>query len=55
MNFIKKLYYDKYTKKSYSISSVDLVIDRMFANSNNGIYLDVGCNHPIKFNNTYLY
>ena len=54
MNFIKKLYYDKYTKKSYSISSVDLVIDRMFAKSNNGIYLDVGCNHPIKFNNTYL-
>ena len=54
MNFIKKLYYDKYTKKSYSISSVDLVIDRMFANSNNGIYLDIGCNHPIKFNNTYL-
>ena len=54
MNFIKKLYYEKYTKKSYSISSVDLVIDRMFANSNNGIYLDVGCNHPIKFNNTYL-
>ena len=21
---------------------------------NNGIYIDVGCNHPIKFNNTYL-
>ena len=54
MNFIKKLYYDKYTKKSYSISSVDLIIDRMYANLNNGIYLDVGCNHPIKFNNTYL-
>ena len=54
MNFIKKIYYNKYTKKSYSISNVDLVIDRMFANINNGIYVDVGCNHPIKFNNTYL-
>jgi len=54
MNFIKKIYYNKYTKKSYSISNVDLVIDRMFASINNGIYVDVGCNHPIKFNNTYL-
>jgi len=53
-NFIKKIYYDRYTKKSYSISNVDLVIDRMFASLNNGIYVDVGCNHPIKFNNTYL-
>ena len=54
MNFIKKIYYNKYTKKSYSISNVDLVIDRMFANIDKGIYVDVGCNHPIKFNNTYL-
>jgi hypothetical protein len=54
MNFIKKLYYEKYVKKSYSISNVDLIIDRMFSNLDNGIYIDVGCNHPIKFNNTYL-
>ena len=54
MNFIKKIYYEKYSKKSYSISNVDLIIDRMFSNLNNGIYIDVGCNHPIKFNNTYL-
>ena len=53
MNFIKKIYYNKYVKKSYSISNVDLVIDRMFASVNKGIYVDVGCNHPIKFNNTY--
>ena len=54
MNFIKKIYYNKYVKKSYSISNVDLVVDRMFANIDKGIYVDVGCNHPIKFNNTYL-
>jgi len=54
MNLIKKIYYEKYSKKSYSISNVDLIIDRMFSNLNNGIYIDVGCNHPIKFNNTYL-
>ena len=54
MNFFKKIYYEKYSKKSYSISNVDLIIDRMFANLKNGFYVDVGCNHPIKFNNTYL-
>jgi len=54
MNFLKKIYYEKYTKKSYSISNVDLIIDRMFSKINSGVYIDIGCNHPIKFNNTYL-
>jgi len=53
-NYLKKIYYEKYTKKSYSISNVDLVIERIFKNKNDGIYIDVGCNHPIKYNNTYL-
>ena len=51
---LKKLYYEKYSKKSYSISSVDLIIDRMFSKIKKGIFIDLGCNHPIKFNNTYL-
>ncbi len=51
---LKKIYYEKYTKKSYSISNVDLIIDRMFSKINNGSFIDLGCNHPIKFNNTYL-
>ena len=51
---LKKLYYERYTKKSYSISNVDLVIDRMFSNITSGFFVDLGCNHPIKFNNTYL-
>ena len=54
MKILKKIYYEKYTKKSYAISGVDLVIDRMFKNTKNGVYIDVGCNHPIKYNNTYL-
>jgi len=54
INFIKKIYYEKYSKKSYSISNVDLIIDRLLSNIKNGIYIDVGCNHPIKYNNTYL-
>ena len=53
-NFIEKIYYEKYSKKSYSISNVDLIVDRLLKNINNGIYIDVGCNHPIKYNNTYL-
>jgi len=28
---LKKIYYEKYTNKSYSISNVDLIINRMFS------------------------
>ena len=54
MKILKKIYYNKYSKTSYSISGVDLVIDRIFSKKKKGVYIDVGCNHPIKFNNTYL-
>ena len=54
MNILKKIYYSKYRKYSYAISNVDLIIDRKFSKIKKGIYLDVGCNHPIKYNNTYL-
>ena len=53
-NLIKKIYYEKYSKKSHSISNVDLIIDRIFRDKVKGVYIDVGCNHPIKYNNTYL-
>ena len=53
-NFFNELYYTKYSKKSYSISNVDLIIDHLLINTKKGIYIDVGCNHPIKYNNTYL-
>ena len=53
-NLLKKIYYERYSKKSYSISNVDLIIGRLFSTISKGIYLDVGCNHPIKYNNTYL-
>ena len=54
INYFKKVYYEKYSKKSYSLSNVDLVIERIFKNKKNGVFVDVGCNHPIKYNNTYL-
>ena len=53
-NFFKKIYYEKYSKKSYSLSNVDLIIERIFSKKKRGIYIDVGCNHPIKYNNTYI-
>ena len=54
MNLLKKIYYEKYTKRTYSLTGVDLIIDHLIRNISKGVYIDVGCNHPIKFNNTYL-
>ena len=54
MKILKKIYYKKYSKTSYSISGVDLIIDRIFSKIRKGVYIDLGCNHPIKYNNTYL-
>ncbi len=54
INFLKELYYKRYSKQSFSLSNVDLIIERIFQKNNKGIYVDVGCNHPIKYNNTYL-
>ena len=44
----------KYKKNSYSFNGVDLIIDYIFKNKKNGFYLDVGSQHPIANNNTYL-
>ena len=44
----------KYKKNSYSFNCVDLIINYIFKDKNNGFYLDVGSQHPISNNNTYL-
>jgi len=44
----------KYKKISYSLNAVDLIVDYIFKNKNDGFYLDVGSQHPISNNNTYL-
>ena len=44
----------KYQKKSYSLNGVDLNIDYIFKTKKNGFYLDIGAQHPISNNNTYL-
>jgi len=52
LNLYRRKY--KYKKVSYSLNAVDLIIDYIFKNKNNGFYLDVGSQHPISNNNTYL-
>ena len=52
LSLLKKKF--KSNKKSYSFGSVDLLINYYFKNKQKGIYLDVGCQHPISNNNTYL-
>ncbi len=59
-NILKILYFlsQKYLKNkpkySYSFGGVDLLINYFFRNQIEGIYLDVGCYHPINGSNTYL-
>ena len=44
----------KYQKKSYSFNGVDLVVDYIFKDKEDGFYLDIGAQHPISNNNTYI-
>jgi len=41
-------------KISYSFGGIDSLIINIFKNTNDGFYVDIGCGHPIKNNNTYL-
>ena len=43
----------KYKKISYSFNGVDLIIDYIFKDKNDGTYLDIGAQHPISNNNTF--
>jgi len=53
---ILKIFYKNYSTKNfyYSFSGVDSIVEKIFKNQNNGFYIDVGCQQPIKNNNTYL-
>ena len=41
-------------KKSFSQGSMDLILNIIFRDQRSGVYVDVGCQHPIKNNNTFL-
>tara|TARA_B100001057_G_scaffold116241_1_gene114775 strand:- start:1235 stop:1930 length:696 start_codon:yes stop_codon:yes gene_type:complete len=52
LSILKKKFYSQ--KQSYSFGGCDLLIDYIFKFKKNGFYLDVGCQHPVSNNNTYL-
>ena len=63
LNFIEKIHilqniYLKnkffFKKKTYSMHGEDLVVEKYFKETVNGFYVDLGCYHPIKHNNTML-
>ena len=52
ISILKRKY--KYKKTSYSLNGVDLIIDYIFKDKKKGFYLDIGAQHPISNNNTFL-
>ena len=41
-------------RKFYSQSKEDIFVLKYFKNKNRGFYVDVGCHHPSRINNTFL-
>ena len=52
LNLIHKKIISK--KYFYSYGGIDSVVNDIFKDQKNGFYVDVGAQHPIKNNNTYL-
>ena len=54
--FIYFIYGNFKYKKSYSENGEDLILIKYFENHNikNGVYVDIGCFHPVWISNTYL-
>ena len=44
----------KDNKKSWSNEGQDRILNILFRKQKTGVFIDAGCNHPIKNNNTYL-
>ena len=51
MHYRPKIFFPK---KTYSMFGEDLIISKYFKNKKKGIYVDVGCYHPLEGSNTYL-
>ena len=50
--YVKNKCYFK--RKSYSQDGEDKILEEIFKNKNVGVYVDVGCYHPIELSNTAL-
>jgi len=40
---------------SYSQYGEDLIVDKLLGHQKKGFYVDIGANHPFKFNNTFMF
>ena len=45
----------KYAQLAYSHEGEDLVLNKLFENEQDGIYVDIGANHPLRFSNTHFF
>tara|TARA_B110000483_G_C18199648_1_gene544637 strand:+ start:3621 stop:4337 length:717 start_codon:yes stop_codon:yes gene_type:complete len=52
LNLLHKIIISK--KNYFSFSGVDVIIENIFKYKKKGFYIDVGCQHPIRNNNTFL-
>ena len=52
--FFNKIFSLFYFNKSFAQGSMDLILEHIFKDTIKGIYVDVGCQHPIRNNNTSL-
>ena len=50
--FLRKI---KSKKISFSQTGLDLLLSNIFKNYKKGFYIDVGCNHPVYNNNTFIF
>ena len=42
-------------RSSYSQEGEDIALDRLLEGQRQGLYVDVGCHHPFRFSNTYMF
>ncbi len=42
-------------RSSYSQEGEDIALDRLPEGQRQGLYVDVGCHHPFRFSNTYMF
>lgn len=52
---INNIYFDGYSRKSYSQEGEDMILRRIFEKTPKGFYVDVGAHHPKRFSNTYFF
>ncbi len=50
---LRKIFFTRATRKYFSQYGEDIVYDRVINLKREGFFVDVGCYHPTKYNNTY--